>query len=408
MRSTKYLLIGGGLASSQAAKILSAKDPGAAITLVCREPHLPYDRPPLSKEFFRGEKTRDEITYDPMTFFDEKKIGVVLKNPVVHLDAGAKIAVLESGESFCFEKALIATGGQPIRFTLPGSLLAGIHYLRTVDDAETIKAEASPGKRAVVVGAGFIGMELAASLTRLGVRVMVIEALPQIWARFLDATLAAHIRDYYEKKGIAFLAGESIREFKGDTRVRRVVTNSGHEIECDFACVGIGIRPDVGIAQDARLVVQNGIVVNERLQTSHPDIFAAGDAANYPDPIFGKRRRVEHWGHAEYTGQLAGLNMAGFEQKYDLLSYAWSDIFDLHIEFAGDESEHDRILVRGTIEAGSFVVLYLKNDLLRAYFAVNTDSREFPALQKLIRRKTPLGGRDADLENPDTDLKTLA
>jgi len=407
MRSTKYLLIGGGLASSQAAKILSTKDPGAAITLVCKEPHLPYDRPPLSKEFLRGEKTRDEITYDPMTFFDEKKIDVVLKNPVVQLDPRAKTAVIESGESIRFEKALIATGGQPIRLTLPGTSLAGIHYLRTVDDALTTKAEAMPGKSAVVVGAGFIGMELAASLTRLGVRVTVIEALPQIWARFLDATLAGRIRDYCEERGIVFLTGESVREFKGDARVKRVVTNSGREIECDFVCVGIGIRPEVGIAQDAGLTVQNGIVVNERLQTSHPDIYAAGDAANYPDPIFGKRRRVEHWGFAEYTGQVAGLNMAGFEQAYDLLSYAWSDIFDLHIEFAGDESEHDRVLVRGALEAGSFAVLYLKGDLLRAYFAVNTDSREFPALQKLIRRKTPLGGRDADLENPDADLKTL-
>ena len=408
MRTTKYLLIGGGLASSQAAKILAAKDPGAPVTLVCGEPHLPYDRPPLSKEFLRGEKTRDELTYDPASFFHENNIAVLLGESVVKLDPNAKTATLESGETIHFEKALIATGGAPIRLTLPGSSLEGIHYLRRVDDALAIRAEAAPGKRAVVVGAGFIGMELAASLTRLGARVTVIEALPQIWARFLDATLAAHIRSYYEKKGISFLTGESVREFKGDTRVRKVVTNSGREIECDVVCVGVGIRPEVGIAQEAGLAVQNGIVVNERLQTSHPDIFAAGDAANYPDPIFGKRRRVEHWGFAEYTGQVAGLNMAGVEQTYDLLSYAWSDIFDLHIEFAGDDSEHDRVLVRGTLDAASFTVLYLKNDVLRAYFAVNTDSREFPALQKLIRQKTPLGGREAELRNPDFELNGLA
>lgn len=407
MRSTKHLLIGGGLASSQAAKILAAKDPGAPVTLVCREPHLPYDRPPLSKEFLRGEKTRDELTYDPASFFDEHNITVLLGEPVAGLDPGAKIATLKTGETIRFEKALIATGGEPVRLTLSGSSLGGIHYLRRVDDSLAIKAEVSPGREALVIGAGFIGMELAASLTRLGVRVTVIEALPQIWSRFLDATLAVHIRGYYEKKGISFLTGESVREFKGQARVERVVTNSGREIACDFVCVGVGIRPEVRIAEDAGLAVQNGIVVNERLRTSHPDIFAAGDAANYPDPIFGKRRRVEHWGFAEYTGQVAGLNMAGIEQKYDLLSYAWSDIFDLHIEFAGDESEHDRVLVRGSLDAASFTVLYLKSDVLRAYFAVNTDSREFPALQKLIRRKTPLGGRDAALRDLEFDLKRL-
>jgi NADPH-dependent 2,4-dienoyl-CoA reductase/sulfur reductase-like enzyme len=408
VRSTKYLLIGGGLASSQAAKILAAKDPGAPITLVCREPHLPYDRPPLSKEFLRGEKTRDELPYDPDSFFHEKNIDVLLGESVVGLDTGAKTAALGSAETIRFEKALIATGGEPVRLDLPGSSLGGIHYLRSVDDALAIRAElTSSGRQATVIGAGFIGMELAASLTRLGVRVTVIEAASQIWARFLDATLAGHIRSYYESKGITFLTGESVREFKGDNRVRKAVTNSGREIACDFVCVGVGIRPEVRIAEGAGLAVQNGIVVNERLQTSHADIFAAGDAANYPDPIFGKRRRVEHWGFAEYTGQVAGLNMAGIEQKYDLLSYAWSDIFDLHIEFAGDESEHDRVLVRGTLDAASFTVLYLKSEVLRAYFAVNTDSREFPALQKLIRQKTPLYGRDVELTNPLFDLKSL-
>jgi NADPH-dependent 2,4-dienoyl-CoA reductase/sulfur reductase-like enzyme len=368
---------------------------------------LPYDRPPLSKEFLRGLKTRAQITYDSPAFFEEKHIRTVLGDPVVQLDPGARKATLESGESFRFERALIATGGEPVRLALQGSSLAGIHYLRTLEDAEAIRSEATAGKRAVVIGAGFIGMELAASLTGLGVRATVVEALPHIWAKFLDRDLADHVRRYCEERGIAFLAGEKVREFRGDDRVRTVATLSGKEIECDFVCVGIGIRPRVELARSAGLEVQDGIVVNERFQTSHPDIFAAGDVANFPDPIFGKRRRVEHWGHAESSGQVAALNMAGQGQAYDFLSYAWSDVFDLHIEFAGDEGGHDQVVVRGAPESGSFTVLYLAGGVLTAYLAVNTRSREFPKFQKLIRRKTPLAGREDDLADPGFDLKTL-
>ncbi len=407
MISIKHLLIGGGLASSQAARILVQRDPGASITIVCKERHLPYDRPPLSKEFLRGEKKREEITYDPREFFVEKGIHVLLGDPVARLDAAAKVAELRSGETVRFHDALIATGGEPIRLDVPGGELPGIQYLRTVDDAEAIKRAAVPGGRACVVGAGFIGMELAASLTHLGVAVTVIEAQPHIWVRFLDATIAGHIRKFCERRGISFLTGERIREFKGDGRVSGAITESGRHVKCDFVCVGVGIRPELTIARAAGLEVDDGIVVNERLESSHADIFAAGDVANFPDPVTGRRRRVEHWGHAEYSGQIAGSNMAGTAQAYDLLTYAWSDIFELHIEFAGDETGYDRILVRGSLDDNLFTALYLTNDFLSAYLSVNTDSREFPQLQKLIRRKTYLAGRDGELADPAFDLKTL-
>jgi 3-phenylpropionate/trans-cinnamate dioxygenase ferredoxin reductase component len=234
-----------------------------------------------------------------------------------------------------------------------------------------------------------------------------VETQPHIWPRFADATLANAIQEYCARKGITFRVGEQVMEIGGADRVASVLLQSGGMVPCDFVCIGIGITPNVKLAQQAELEVSNGIVVNEYLQSSHPDIYAAGDVANYVDPIFGKRRRVEHWGHAEYCGQLAGQNMVGAQNPYDLLTYVWSDIFDLHLEFAGDESERDQVLVRGQVTDNSFIVLYLKQSKLTAYFAINASSKDFPPLQRLIRQKKELAGKEADLENPAVPLKSL-
>jgi NAD(P)H-nitrite reductase len=407
VKKTKYLLIGAGLAASQAAKQLRRKDADSPIVLVGDEPYIPYDRPPLSKEFLRGEKSMDDLFFDREPFFSEQRIEVLVGHPVEHLDAEKKIAHLVGSELIVFEKALIATGGRPIRLNFPGANLTGVHYLRTLDDSAAIAADVAQGKRAVIIGAGFIGMEVAASLAQQGAQVTVIEAQDHIWARFADKTLASFFQDYCRERGIIFYTRETVREIRGTDRVSAVVTASGKELSCDFVCIGVGIKPNVELAQGAGLTVDNGIVVDECLRTSSPDLYAAGDVANYPDPIFGKRRRVEHWGHAEYCGQIAALNMLGQTMRYGLLTYVWSDIFDLHLEFAGDESEHDEVILRGSLNEKSFTVLFLKQDRLTAYFAVNTDDRAFPTFQRLIRRKEALGGKRNPLQDPEFDLKQL-
>jgi 3-phenylpropionate/trans-cinnamate dioxygenase ferredoxin reductase subunit len=407
MNTVGYLLIGGGVAAAEAAKQIRAKDPEGSITLVSSEPHVPYRRPPLSKELLSGRMAHEELFVRPEGFYVEAGINLVLGETVRRLDPVERIVTCSGGERIAFEKVLIATGGEPNRLRIPGSDLDGICYLRTLDDSLAIAAEAGRGKRAVIIGAGFIGMEVAATLAQMGVEVTVIETQPRIWSRFADPELAGFFQSYCADRGVRFLTEEMVAELRGEGRVSSVVTRSGREIACDFVCVGIGISPSVSLAEEAHLALGNGIVVNERLQTSHPDIYAAGDVVEYPDPVFGKRRRVEHFGHAEYTGQVAGLNMAGEERSYDMLTYVWSDIFDLHLEFAGDEGERDRTSLRGDFEDGSFTVLFLKQNRLTAYFAVNVEPTEYAVMRHLIRRKTDLAGRDKELADPASDLRKL-
>ncbi len=406
MAAVDYLLIGGGLAALHAAKQIRRVDQEGTILLVSDEPLPPYDRPPLSKEFLLGKKTREQLIYDAEEALAEQRIELALGRAVQRLDLTSHTATIAGGAEVRFRKALLATGGRPVQLRLPGAELAGIHYLRTVADAEAIGQAAERGGDAVIVGGGFNGMEVAASLRQRGLDVTVIEALPRVWMRFADETLSADIQRYLSERGVRFLLNTGVAEFRGHDRVEAVVTSTGDVLPCDVACIGVGIVPNIELATDAGLQVENGVVVDEFLRTSHPDVYAAGDVINYPDRAFG-RRRVEHWGHAEASGQVAGKNMAGAEIAYDFLSYVWSDIFDLRLEFAGDEREPERILRRGAFAPGPSAVLYLRDGRLRAFFAVNASSRDLGALRRLVQTGKDLSGHEADLQNPDVNLRQL-
>lgn len=407
MKTCKYLIIGAGLAGNEAAKQLRRADPQAAIMLVGEEPHPPYNRPPLTKEFLAETMGVDDILLEAADFYAANNIELILGVKAEALDLATKTAAFSDGNAIQFDKAVLATGGRAVTLPLPGIELGGVHYLRTAGDAKAIGAACSPGKTAAIVGGGFIGLELAATLTKMGLKAIVIEGHAHIWSRFLEAELAEFFQAHCIARGVEFRTNQRAQEVCGSDRVEAVLTTSGDRIPCDLACIGAGIRPNVELAESAGLEVDNGVVVDEFLRTSHPDVFAAGDIVNFPDPISGTRRRIEHWSHAKYTGRLAAQNLTGEAKPYDMLSFVWSDIFDLKLKFLGNEHAHDSTLVRGEVADGGFTVAYLKAGVVSACFAVNGDSREFSAWRGLIQGRTNVAGREAQLCDANSDLNEL-
>ncbi len=407
MHVTKYLLIGGGLAAGRAVEGIREDDLNGPITLVGQEQHLPYNRPPLSKGYLREEQALEEIYLETQEYYREAGVTAFLGVTVETLDLEAKEAHLSNGELITYEKALLATGGTPIMLDIPGADQEGVHTLRVIENSTALQSAADTYDRAVIIGAGFIGMELAASLTELGVDVSVVELKAHIWPRFADAELAGFFQAYFEEMGIDFYLEDTVEKIHGDHRVERVTLASGQELAADFVCIAVGIRPNTSLAEAAGLEVDDGVIVNEYLQTSDPDVFAAGDIANYPDPYFSKRRRVEHWGQADYTGALAGLNMTGVREPYTLLTYIWSELFDLHLEFAGDHTEADEQVQRGDFEDEIFTRFFLKDNRLTAYFAISPEDDELAAWNQLIEEAVDLSDKKEQLTNPDVEPETL-
>ncbi len=408
MKKVKYLLVGGGLASCEAIKGIRRHDREGGIAMVEQEIRLPYNRPPLSKAFLKGEKEEHDCFCAPSSFYREHKVELLLGRRAVMLDAAEQKVILDRGGEVSFDRALLATGGRPIQPPLPGLDLRDIYFLRTLDQAAAIRAAAKPSRQAVVIGAGFIGLEISASLNSLGVDVTVLELANRIWPRVADPETAELVKDYYQKRGVDILTGEKVVRFEGENRqVGQVVLESGRQLPCDFVVCAVGIELNTELAEQAGLTLDNGVVVDAGMRSSHPSIYAAGDIANYPDPYFDKRRRVEHWGQAEYTGGLAGENMAGANREYDLLTYFWSEGFDLHYEFAGEEGVYDQTLKRGRFPEDDFAALFLAEQRLRGFLSVNPEKKTQSALEELITSRVDLKGREQALAQPGSDLGKL-
>ncbi|HLZ65358.1 MAG TPA: FAD-dependent oxidoreductase [Aliidongia sp.] len=390
MKEVDFLLLGGGLANATAAETLRLEGAKGSILLVSAEETLPYHRPPLSKEFLRGEWPEDRVLVHDAAFYAEQAIETMLGTRAVAVDPERKIVTTDRNGDIAFGQLLIATGARPLRLDLPNADLAGIHNLRTLTDSAAIRAAADTAKNAVIVGGSFLALEVATALRRKSIHVTVVEFRDIVFPRLRAPTLSAFFHDYCYRNEVDVLLNETITKIVGKGRVSKVVTRSGRELPCDLLIVAVGVVPETGFLEKSGLVLDNGIIVDRQLRTSDPDIFAAGDVANYFDPVFNRRRRIEHWDNAIKQGRLAARNMLGQNLVYDDISYFFCDVFDFSFEFLGSPRSADEHVGRGALDEGSFALLYLKDDVPRGLFTMGRPASETKAVEAMIRYRTNL------------------
>ncbi len=411
MDSAKYVIVGGGLAGFNAIPAIRERDTDGRIVLVTEEKERPYDRVPLSKRYLQGALSRDGVFLRPPEFYEENQVELANGRRAAKLDPKAKTVSLDNGRELRYEKLLLATGGSPRRLPLPGADLQGIHYLRTIKDSDELKAAMDHAKRLVVVGGGFIGCEVAAAGVMKGLDTTVIEVGPYLLNMAFDEPTGRWVMDYLTSKGMKVRCGERASKFLGErSRVTGVETSAGATLPADLVVVGVGLVPNTDLAKAAGLEVDNGIVVNERLEASLPDVYAAGDVARFYAPVFERHLRVEHYDVAVRHGKVAGANMAGAGVAFTDLPYFFSDMFELHIHVHGTLTDHDRIILRGArhlSDQGGFIQFYMKGARIMAYLGVNRKLKEERAAQKLIASRREFSDAKP-LEDVNLDLVALA
>lgn len=390
MKESKYIIIGGGLAGARAAFYLRQMDPDGRIIIFSEESYLPYDRPPLSKEILKGIKRLEDIYLYKEREFSENNIEIFLNTKVTELSLDEHAITTSTGDKFFFQKAFIATGGRPRLLPFEVFSTNEVYYLRNFNHAQKIKAKAQESRSVIIIGAGFIGMETASAFIEQGLKVSVIDINPWLWDRFLPENISHKFSEKFSEKGVRFYFSTSAQSIQGEKGKVRVQLSGNQILEADFICVGIGIDLNLELARNAGLKVDRGILVNDNMQTSHPDIFAGGDIIQFMDPYAGKYRVVEHWGHAEFSGLVAASAMSGNPYKYDLLNYAWTDLFDLHIDFGGEPSVAYNAIPYKLNEDLSGYVLYIHENKLKGYMGINPANKDIAILQKWIKKGVSL------------------
>jgi 3-phenylpropionate/trans-cinnamate dioxygenase ferredoxin reductase subunit len=370
------VIVGGGVTGGTAAATLREEGFSGRAVIISQEPGVPFGRPPLSKGYLRSEENLEDWYVRPADWYREHDVEIVRESSVA-LDAAAHTVLLASGQELSYSKALIATGGRKRRLHVPGAELPGIHYLRTVADCDAIKSQAVRGRHAVVIGMGFIGCEVAASLTQLGVQVTAIFPGRVPLERVLGAEIGGLIAAIHRANGVEIMDRGQVAAFDGTERLEAVVTTSGIRVACDFAVAGVGIAPDVPAVTRSSIEQGNGILTDELCRTSAADVYAAGDVANQLHPVFG-RVRVEHFNNAEKQGAAAARSMLGSDAPYDYIHTFWSDQYEHKIEYAGHAAKWDDFVVRGSVDEARLVGYYLLDGLVQA--AVGLDRGGDPEL----------------------------
>jgi 3-phenylpropionate/trans-cinnamate dioxygenase ferredoxin reductase subunit len=399
-----FVIVGAGLAGGGAAATLRKEGFDGRVVLIGAEPQPPYERPPLSKEYLRGESPFEQALFQPLDFYAENGIDTRFGVRVTRVDAVDKVVELDGGERVSYDALLVASGGRNRRIPIPGIDLESIYGLRTVADSDRIRAEIAPGRKAVVVGMGFIGSEVAASLRQSGVEVVVVDRNAVPLRRVLGEEVGRVVEEIHRDHGTELIFDDEVAAFEGAGRVELITTARGRRIECDFVVVGLGVEPATELFAGTGVEIDNGVLVDEYLRTGVEGIYAAGDVANHYHPVFKRHIRVEHWQNALKQGPAAARNMLGENEPYDEIPWFWSDQYEHNLQYAGFHTEWDELVVRGSMDERNFVAFYRKDGRVLAAVAIN-GGRDLRRSIPLIKTQEEVAA--ATLGDLDVDLRTL-
>lgn len=399
-----YVIVGASLAGATAAVTLREGDAEGAVTLIGAEPEPPYERPPLSKAYLTGDAPFDTALVRPFDFYADHRIDTMFGIRATRIDTSARVVELENGRRVPFDALLIATGGRNRQISIPGGDLEGIYSLRTVQDADRIRAEMRAGRRAVVVGMGFIGSEVAASLRQAGLDVVAVDPMKTPLFRVLGEAVGEALAALHRAHGVRTILEDAVAGFEGKRRVTHVVTKGGLRLDCDFVVVGVGAEPAVDMLAGSGIHAHNGVVVDEYCQTNVSGVYAAGDVATHYQPTFGRHMRLEHWQNAIKQGTAAARNMLGRRVAYDEIPWFWSDQYDANLQYAGFHVNWEQLVVRGRLDSGSFLACYVNDGRIDAVVGLNR-AKDVRRVMPLIKARRAVNLDQ--LRDESVDLRSL-
>ncbi|MFT7460112.1 MAG: 3-phenylpropionate/trans-cinnamate dioxygenase ferredoxin reductase subunit [Planctomycetota bacterium] len=403
--SQTCVIIGASHAAAQLAPTLRQEGWEGPIIVVGDEPYIPYHRPPLSKTFLSGEKALDDIYIRPLMVYEKADIEFKLNTRVVAIDRTEKTLTLDNGEILGYDKLALTLGSRVRKVELPGSDLGGVYYLRDVNDVEQIKTKVAAGKKAVIVGGGYIGLETAAVLRKLGMEVCVLEMMDRVLQRVTAPEVSAFFDRIHSEEGVEIRCGVGVTALEGNVNIEKVICNDGSVFDADLVVIGVGIVPNVELAQAAGLEVTNGILVDEFARSSDKDIVAAGDCTFHHNVLYDRSIRLESVQNATDQARVAAMTLCGKEKAYDALPWFWSDQYDLKLQIAGLSQGYDEVIIRGDREnSRSFAAFYLKEGVVISVDAVNK-APEFMMGKRLISGKVKVD--KARLADENVSMKEL-
>jgi 3-phenylpropionate/trans-cinnamate dioxygenase ferredoxin reductase subunit len=402
--AARYLIVGGGQAGGEVALELRKQGVTGAVTLICEEPHVPYKRPPLSKQYLAGQMKLEQLYAMPQATYDKANVEVVTGVRVTHLDRANKRVQLSDGRGLSYDKLALTTGGRARPLTVAGANHPNVFLVRSIADIEAMRPYFVAGKRLAIIGGGFIGLEVAAVAVKTGLKVTVLESLPRVLARVTAPVVSTFYEEAHRGAGVDLRTSAHVEALEGDARVTHVRLQDGSRVEVDFVVAGIGLIPNTELAQDAGLQVDNGIVVDEYSRTSDPDIVAAGDCANHPNSYAGRRLRLESVQNAMEQGRAAARTMAGKLEPYRMVPWFWSDQYDLKLQMVGLSTGYDEAVVRGNPATRSFAVFYIGDGRIIAADAISKP-QDFAFAKKLVAEAVQVDR--AKLADESVPLKSL-